>query len=174
MLINTTIQQDLLTTVSGALGNFDNLVNILVQNEQYDLNDSLDSDITNPIVLNSEYQAFNTSGITPPKEEEKSDTLIFKALEGQTVFDISINTYFDLNNIINLLDGSEITSVNDTFNNKKTVNYSRELIADAIAYNKIFTGAINFSTWRNTKTNNFLLQENGFYLLQENGYKIIL
>ena len=71
---------------------------------------------------------------------------IFTATEGQTVFDLGINLYTDLDNVINLLQSSNIDNVNESDLNQKVLNYDTDLISDFIVYKYIFSKRKRFNT----------------------------
>ncbi len=73
-------------------------------------------------------------------------TATYVCSSGQTVFDVAINIYTDLDNVINLLQSSDIDNINESNLNQKQVNYSTDLISDFIVYKYIFSKKKRFNT----------------------------
>ena len=101
----------------------------------------------------------------------------FTATEGQTTFNLAINLYTDLDNIINLLHLSSIGSINENNLNQKVVNYDTDLISDNIMYKHIFSKKKRFNTGLTitSEVDRLLLGTNsGYFIITNPGYKILI
>lgn len=101
----------------------------------------------------------------------------FKASEGQTVFDLAINLYTDLDNVINLLQLSNIDNVNESNLNQKVVIYDSRLISDNILYRDIFGKRRRFTTGKiitSITERRLLGTHTGSYIVTNLGYKILV
>ena len=165
--------QDVYTEISNELGNLNNVIKTLVNNPSYDLNGTFDENVINSLVIDYTLKNINTSGVEAQKEKEESNILNYVSVSNQSIFDVSINTYFDLNNIIPLCVDSNFT-VNENELNNKSFIVDKTKIVNIPIYNYISNKGITFATNTGEVKTFYLLQENGFYLLQENGFKIIL
>lgn len=165
--------QDVYTEISNELGNLNNVIKTLVNNPSYDLNGTFDENVINSLVIDYTLKNINTSGVEAQKEKEESNILNYVSVSNQSIFDVSINTYFDLNNIIPICVDSNFT-VNENELNNKSFIVDKTKIVNIPIYNYISNKGITFATNTGEVKTFYLLQENGFYLLQENGFKIIL
>ena len=165
--------QDVYTEISNELGNLNNVIKTLVNNPDYDLNGTFDENVINSLVIDYTLKNVNTSGVEAQKEEEESNILNYVSVSNQSIFDVSINTYFDLNNIIPLCVASDFTINENELNNKSFI-VDKTKIVNVPVYNYISNKGITFATNKGKAKSFYLLQENSFYLLQENGFKIIL
>lgn len=79
-------------------------------------------------------------------KEELSPIKTLKLVENQSVFDASIMTYGNLENIYKLLQDSGIDSINETDLAQRTLTYDSDLIDDNALYNAIKSKGFSYAT----------------------------
>lgn len=109
------------------------------------------------------------------KENPNKVNKVVTIKKEQSLFDLSLQYYGDVENVYNLIQSnSYLDSILTNNFNANVLNYTSEVNYVNSYFSK---NLIDIATKPNGITiegSNYLLQEDGSYLLQENGFKIIL
>lgn len=118
---------------------------------------------------------------TPPTVSSSTykpvtNTTVFTSIPNQSVYDVVLQTYGDLNKAYKLMQDSGFANINYYPLPNTNFTYDKTLQKDAIFAAYLSKKGIVINTVTSTKTSiNYLLQENGFdFLLEDNSGKIEL
>ena len=105
--------------------------------------------------------------------------LRYKAVDGQNLFDIVLNTYGAIEYIYKLIKDNNIENLNYKVKSGDVFVYDSDMVTDTTIFTNTTLSGVRFATaWEPlfsiSVSSHALLQENGFYLLQENGGNILL
>ena len=95
----------------------------------------------------------------------------YTAKDGQSIYDVCLNTYGTLNLLFKLIKDNKISSTNEQRLAGKVFTFDTSLIIDNSIFN-VVNNAIVYATQE--KYGVFLQKEDRFYLLKEDGFKIII
>ncbi len=91
--------------------------------------------------------------------------------EDQSVFDLVLMTYGNMENLYKMIQENNFGSINYTPKTGDTVTFQRSQITNVTFYNEVIKNRHVFST--GTEAGGALLQENEYYILLENGAKLL-
>lgn len=140
---------------------------------------SIDYDFTaNPgyeLVYDTTFVKKKPQILTQNVSKAVSDVRESKCVADQSIFDICLQTYGDLNQLFKLIKENEIDSINEANFLGKSVKFTFSNVSDIGFFNMLSNNKIKIATSETKDSSiNFLLQESGFHLLLEDGSKIIL
>lgn len=148
-------------------GNLDNLFSFLSENNIAGVNAVLTP--TTTVQIDTDWILFdNTILIKTAKKEV--DSIKIKTYDGQSVYDVCLQSYGSLDELMQFLKENNKAGVDDAdlqlknvtlFTNRTSTKYENKLFSTLSKKEEVSVG-------------NFILLENGFYLLQENGSKFLL
>lgn len=165
----TGYQQDIFYVVNSTVGDLNNIYSFLVSNPGFYLNRV-------PVNATFNYEAVVDAPAVVASAAPPSLNVAYSynSSYGQTIFDVTLMTSTDLNQVFKLMVDSGFENVNTL--PKANTTFIFDNINDNILSNFLKNNGVVFNTGQNiTSAGNLLLLQNGAYLLLEDGIsKIIL
>ncbi len=151
----------------------DNAISFIKQNPQID---NIDVDIYSLSDRNVSYINIPSTPADVVKQAVNpgSNIIFITAYNNQSIYDLSLNAYAGVDNIIKLVKDNGIDSIDEDSFNHKSFSYDINFIQDTGFYNQttkkrkiIATGFIPDLQVKvlGTENGNYIITENGFYIL---------
>ena len=98
----------------------------------------------------------------------------YTAQRGQSIFDLALLTYGSLDNVVKLMQSSDMRNINEEDLSGKSFSFEVENITDASFANKIKDNKLVFASARVPQATGDLQTDDGIGLTTDDGFQIIV